>query len=393
MDVEILRGLSAFDRLENEWNRTLVDSDFNSAFGTFQWFGAFARHFASPGSVVLVTARRNGRLEAILPLIHEKRRKGPVSASTLRSMTNLQTGKYGFLLPRTDAASFLGPMLEGISQEIPWSLMELSFVPESARWPDSLLRAEHPEVAGVRRSIQMESPFLPLEGSWEEYLSSRKKKVRRNWRYFEKKLREAGDLEFESVEGGKELEEAVRDAFRIEQASWKGDRGTAIANSEEEASFFLELAHRAAEAGQLRLFFLKLDGQRIAFDYCLQHGGRFNVLKTGYDPSFSKLSPGRILRVFAVRELFGDPNQRLYDFLGARDGWKEEWTDDNAEPLLRLLLYRNQPASRAVYGILSTLDRSKEGLRRHPRAFRTVKGLADGMKKAWRRLQGWRRSS
>jgi CelD/BcsL family acetyltransferase involved in cellulose biosynthesis len=393
MDVEILRGLSAFNGLEEEWNQMLPHSSFNSAFGTFEWFHTWARHFAAPSSVLLVVARRKGHLQGILPLLKEKRHKGRWSWIVLRSMANLQTVKYGFLLRREGSVDVLKPMLERLSQEVPWSFMELEFVPASARWPDSLIQGSHPHVAGVRREVQMESPFLLLEGDWDVYLSARKKKVRRNWRYFEKRLRKAGDLEFESLEGGECLEDAIQEAFRIEEKGWKGDEGTAIANSPRESAFCLELAQRAARENRLRLFFLKLDGQRIAFDCCLQHAGRFSVLKTGYDPDYAKFSPGRILRVFAVREFFGHPEQRLYDFLGARDGWKEEWTDDNAEPLFRLLLYRNSPAPRARYRVLSALDRSKEALRRHPRLFQAAKSLAGGIKALGRRLPGRKHSS
>jgi len=89
--------------------------------------------------------------------------------------------------------------------------------------------------------------------------------------------------------------------------------------------FYTRLAQVAARRGWLRLSFLRLDGQRIAFGYYLQCGNKLYLLKPGYDPRFAPYSPSNLLCYLVLRDAFERGVAEL-DFLAAADPWKLEWT-------------------------------------------------------------------
>ena len=62
----------------------------------------------------------------------------------------------------------------------------------------------------------------------------------------------------------------------------------------------------------------------LAFDLALEAAGRHYLLKTGYDPAFTPLSPGLLLRLHMIERAF-TVGLVSYEFCGAAEPWKLEW--------------------------------------------------------------------
>ncbi|HSP79034.1 MAG TPA: GNAT family N-acetyltransferase, partial [Myxococcaceae bacterium] len=154
-------------------------------------------------------------------------------------------------------------------------------------------------------------------------LSSR---FKANCRRRRRKLEERGRVEVERVEGGLELEARLEEGFSLEASGWKGRRGTAMAQDGRTRGFYSELAREAGYAGRLALYFLRLDGRAVAFQYGLCHGGRYFLLKPGYDESLGECSPGQLLMEEVLRDCIAR-GLREFDFLGPDMVWKRDWTD------------------------------------------------------------------
>ncbi len=374
MEIEVVRELERLAQLKSEWNAAVESSGFDSIFQTHEWFYAWAKNFAHSDALNIVVARNNGQICGIMPLMRERRGAGPWAITVLRSMSNLQSYKYGFVLPRENSGEILESMLRLMRDDSDWDLMILEYLPHDGQLAGLFGQLQRDGIIGARDEIQMESPYVAIEGTWDEYAGARDKKVRKNWDYFERRLEKEGSVRLVEVSGGADLENRVRQAFEIEKASWKGEHGSAIGASSSISAFYLDLASAMSERNNFRLCFLELDGKSIAFDYCLPYKRAFNVLKTGYDPAYSKNSPGRVLRKTVLRSLFQDGNYSIYDLLGVRESWKEEWTE-KVQPLSRVRLYNRKPAALASYAAARAIDRAKNVLRRHPRIFSAVKRL------------------
>jgi hypothetical protein len=155
------------------------------------------------------------------------------------------------------------------------------------------------------------------------------------------------------VSAGGEARGALQEAFGIEEAGWKGEAKSAIAMNPELKSFYTEWGELAAERGLLRLWFLRLDGRRVAFEYNVEYKRVLFCMKIGYDPALHPYSAGQILKAAVLERAFTD-GLREYDFLGVMDEAKGDWTSEG-RPFNWLYVYNGSIPSRLHHAFKFTV--------------------------------------
>ena len=154
----------------------------------------------------------------------------------------------------------------------------------------------------------------------------------------------------------------MADGLKIEAAAWKGDHGTAIASDPAVTEFYVKLAERQADLGQLHLTFLRVGGKRISFNYLLRNNKTLYGVKIGYDPEYHTYSPGNALLNLILQKACAD-GLAEYDFLGVNDEWKFDWTKETRQHHW-LFLFRNHLRPKFLhYMKFSVLPRMKHVLR------------------------------
>jgi CelD/BcsL family acetyltransferase involved in cellulose biosynthesis len=280
------------------------------------WWAAFGR-----GRLELLVARRGDRLVGVIPV---QRRHGE-----LRSAANWESP--GCCLLAEDAATrrdlaqgLLGARSRRVSlYPLPETGAELQESAQVAR------------AAGYRvlaRPI-LRSPYLPVDGDWAAYERRLSAKKLRELRRRRRRLERHGQLRLEVCDGSERLDELLAEGWRVEASGWKGTRGTAIASRADTRRFYGTISRWAAARGTLRLAFLRLAGRAIAFDLCLEEDRIHYLLKTGYDPALAEFGPGMLIRHEMLARAFR-AGLRSYEFLGADNPWKLEWTNQVREKLL-----------------------------------------------------------
>jgi hypothetical protein len=172
--------------------------------------------------------------------------------------------------------------------------------------------------------------YVPIgETTWDAYESGLPRKLRSGLRRRRRRLEEEGRVSLQVSYGKERLEELLEECFRIDGLGWKSDVGTSIKLSPAKRRFYTEAAYWAAERGWLRLYFLRLNGRALAFDYCLEYDKILYGLKTGYDPAYGMFSPGMILRHLMLAWAFSE-GLSTCDF-SVFAPWKREWTNSYYE--------------------------------------------------------------
>ncbi len=297
--------------LTQEWN-ALADRVRAAPFLRPGWIDAWWRAFGR-GELEIIVARRAGRLVGLAPLF---RRHGAV-----RSTSNWHTPAFGFLSEDSETERALAEMTVAGTRR----RATLSFLDAEGRTV-ARCRAEG-EAAGFRVLVRTleRSPYLEIEGDWESYQGNLKGTFRRDLARRLRRFHEEGRVSFEILDGTARLDELLAEGFDVEASSWKGPRGTAVAVGARTRLFYCDVARWAANEGWLRLAFLRLDGRAIAFHYGLEERGVYYALKGGYDPCFSKFSPGSLLINFTLAHAFST-GLRRYEFLGGDEPYKLAWT-------------------------------------------------------------------
>jgi CelD/BcsL family acetyltransferase involved in cellulose biosynthesis len=170
------------------------------------------------------------------------------------------------------------------------------------------------------------SPVVRIASGWDQYFQSLSSRRRQDYRRARRGLERLGKLEVDVYSPDESAVEAgMAEAMRVEAASWKGKAGSAMLTNPRLSGFFLQLARRLAQQGQLRLCFLRLDGVAIAMQVGAVHGGRWWVLKIGYDERWAEHSPGIQLMWDVLHEAF-ERGLSSFEMLGSAEPWLTIWT-------------------------------------------------------------------
>ena len=342
------------------WDRLAVDTG-ASPFQRPGWVRTWVGCFGKPADLLVATVRRGDELVAVLPL----RRRG----RWLTSPANLETPRFDAVAADEAAARRLLSGVVGLRCRP----LELTFLPRSG----VAMTALDDVLDSSRRPALWESvrdqPRIDTTGRWEDYevreLSpQRRSELRRKTR----RLAELGALELDVRDGRERLDELLQEGLCLEAAGWKGRAGTAVLARPARHRFYTAIARWAAEAGILRLAFLRLDGEPLAFSFSIEDGGVHYGLKLAYDEEYKRFSPGILFVLRLIERNFRLPELTGFDMCGGTEDFKKELCPVFASQL-RLRLLRTGPAG--------VLDRGSAQLREGAR--QAVLGYAPTPVRTW----------
>jgi CelD/BcsL family acetyltransferase involved in cellulose biosynthesis len=299
------------------------------------WFDAWVEAFGRGARVTVLTAREGDRLTAVLPVLAARGRH--------RIPTNSHTPVFDVVAEDEPAARAVVAELVGgrfAQLDLPYLDAEgllYQAVRELATPGSRLLNA-----GGLR------SPYVRLDGDLASFRAGLSRNFRRQLDRRRRRLEELGELSFEFTDGGADGLDALLDAgFELEGSGWKVAEGAAIVSDPRRVRFYRRVAEWARERGWLTLAFARLDGRPIAFDFCLEQGGRVYVLKGGYDPDYGKFGVSFLLIEETIARAFA-AGRTSYELLGDADDYKLQLTDAVRERA-HLQLFGRGPAGYMRY--------------------------------------------
>lgn len=153
------------------------------------------------------------------------------------------------------------------------------------------IRNEMESIRGILSPSPIRYPFIDLPMDRESYLRGLGKKTRFNYRYYRKKLVEIGG-KIEKIISPNITELDIKDYLDLHMMRW-GKRSVAI--SDKTRDFHMQLCSTAARQGCFTLFFIRLNGERIASHACFDINDRREAYFTGLNPGYDKFSAGMVL--------------------------------------------------------------------------------------------------
>lgn len=330
--VEV-RTYTELGSLAADWDRLALDS--GTVFTTHEWLSCWWSAFGHGQPSWTVLHDGDGSLRAGAFLC---RTGGRLSAAA-----NVHSGDWDVLARDEHARAELWAAVarQGASRIHLQGLFEES---QSARSV-----CEELDRAGCS-TVRVPGPFCPwleLPATWEELIGSVSSGLRSQVGRRRRMLERAGAVTFRTVTGGPTFADDLDTFLALEASGWKSKTGTAILSDPATERLYREFARAAADRGWLRLYFLELDGRAIAADYGCAYAGHGVFVKTGFDETHSRLSPGLVLRAEVLRSSI-EEGLSGYDFLGEPDDYKTRWTSQ-VRPRVRIFAYRGAARPGYVY--------------------------------------------
>jgi len=194
------------------------------------------------------------------------------------------------------------------------SLMEFAFIAGDGLFYNLLIDYfdRHAKLNYVT-SCFMRALFRPSSDA-EAYMRAALHGTRRHeLRRHERRLSEAGRLEYLSLEPGDDVAAWTEDFLQTEAISWKGKGGRALSQDEADREYFVEVAQEAFRRGQLMMLAMRLDGRPIAHKCNFLSGPGSFAFKIAFDEKYARHSPGVLLELENIRRLHTQSKIRWMD--------------------------------------------------------------------------------
>ena len=308
MSLEVRQ--ETFDSLQDEWKALAEGPSRGSVFVTPAWLRAWWESCRSSEELLLLAFRQGGELRGVAPLMRSGETVRFIAYSDLCDYHDflfsdgLEGEFYPALLETLAASEGRNLVLEGLAEDSP----TVQCLPDLAR----------ERGLAVRQTLEEVSPGLSVPASWEEYLSSLTKKDRHELRRKLRRLSNAGEFTCRDVVEGCNLSDNLTAFVELLKRS-REDKAQFLNESRER--FFRTMAEAMAREGYLKLFFLELDGVRVAASLCFDYKSSYYLYNSGYDTQFASLSVGLLLKVLCLKDAIEQRKGR-FDFLRGSEPYK-----------------------------------------------------------------------
>ena len=196
--------------------------------------------------------------------------------------------------------------------------------------------------------------FVDLSIGYDAYLAALSSNTRSGIKRKAKKLasESGGTLDVRRFRDPDEMTAFHEVARRISRTTYQEKL---LGSGLPEDDAFLQRMYTSAAAGEVRAWLLYIAGEPAAYLYCPIHGGTVIYQYLGHDPAFNDLSPGGVLQMEAMRDLFAQGGLTRFDFTEGEGQHKRQFSTGGVA-CVDLLLLRASVANRATMLALAAFD-------------------------------------
>ncbi|HLC15869.1 MAG TPA: GNAT family N-acetyltransferase [Thermodesulfovibrionia bacterium] len=317
LQLAVIRNTNDFDSLKDKWNQLLEAIPQHTIFQTWLWQSLWWKHFGSGAELYVITAcKDDGNLIGIAPLcLYQDAR----SLSTVAFIGGDDVTDYKdfIVLPgwEQDFFTALASYLTEHSHD-EWQQLYLSCVPGSSPTLNAISSVFDGCETEIRRSEVC--PVIDLPASWQGYLQRLDKKNRHELkRKLNKFTREARGA-MVIAEERQSMQEAIASFVRVHKLS-RIDKSLFM--DQQKTAFFSDIAKVFFDSHMLELPLLYINQAVAASLFCFIYKDTVYIYNSGFDPAYSKWSPGIVLIFLYIQKCIENGRNRV-DFLRGNEAYK-----------------------------------------------------------------------
>ena len=336
LKLETIDSLDSLMQIKDDWDSLFEECGISYPFLTFDWILIWWKSFKK-GNLSVVVVREGNKIIAIAPFMTYRKIWRCVPLKVVSFLSNYHSNRAEILLSK-DPGKVLDVILSYVYRQC--DLIELGFLSDECKTSDLL--------KGIKKYrylsfVDFESPYITIDGQWEDFLKGRSKKLKRKLNSLNKKYK---GYNHEIVHYTKFDPECMMKIFHISKNTWKYTQNSAIVSHKDTKGFYENLAIMASDRGWLDIHILEIDYTPVAFDFKLNFNNIIYCLKIGYDMSYAKKSVGQFLMQRSIEDAFKG-GCKEYDFVGKVGRFKREWTG-LVRPHHKYLVFTNSICGRLL---------------------------------------------
>lgn len=314
--ARVLQSLPALHALDEQWCRlqsSAVEPSISAAPGWFMPMFEHADAVANAVSVIATHSTHSYHLSGIFPLRLQRHRwLAPVPVLTSWANEFFFSGTP--LVSADNPSAVITTMLHSAAEDFAARAVLFEKLPSGGQFEHAVTQAAASGGLAIAHFDPFERAGLVTGREFDSWFQdSFQRKKRKEFRRLRARLSEQGNLELITHQQGEPLKQWVNEFTTLENAGWKGRRGTAIACTGHMMSFLSEALASLDRRGDLIFWKLSLDGKPVAMLFAMLSGNRAWLGKIAYDERFARFSPGVLLILDATADLLARPGIKLVD--------------------------------------------------------------------------------
>ena len=326
-EFRIITTYDEFLNLSDSWDDLVCPTELNHVFMKHIWFKYYIECYELQKRLSIVTLWQADRLTAIAPLMRATTKRKGIEFKTLKFISSGISPRCNFI---SRSQKDLYELLDYCLKLQNWDLMTLDNL-ELELNQTKLLQQYFDQHRSFMTHSEPghQSPYLSTHDSWNGYLESLSRNRRR---YLKnrlcKRLEKAESFHIHKATADDDPEELHNWMLKISDASWKYDSGSAISQVPPVTRFYRKFTEIALKQDLIVLWFLDINGEKVAFDYYLKDSGRLSGIRSDYDKSYGDYYPGDNIKLELLKQMFADPEMQEFDFGGSDYDYKLRWTNN-----------------------------------------------------------------
>jgi len=164
------------------------------------------------------------------------------------------------------------------------------------------------------------------------------KGFRQNLRTAHNNLR-GQDVRFITATTPSELAECYPAFLSVESSGWKGEEGTSVARQPIVDKFLQNVMAHFGPRGECEIHLMSVDDRTVAAMFCVVIDDVCFIARTGYDETFSKVSPGHLILEYVIRRRGAAGHLKAVTPYNS-PRWFEAWKPDVVLPILNAYVFR-----------------------------------------------------
>ncbi|HZD80593.1 MAG TPA: GNAT family N-acetyltransferase [Actinomycetota bacterium] len=283
------------DFVGRDWSPLVEADPAGTFFHTPRFLKLYWEEFGREPAHLLLAFAEDGRGTQVGAVAFER------DGRTLRFLGGTEVTDYqGPVAVPEVADAFAKELLAALLRLDDWSEADLRGLPEDRAWLQRLAGAAEAQGLGVAISDEQNgvAPFLPLPGSYQEYLEVLPPKLRHEIRRKARKLEsEAGPYRIHVAH--RETLGALLDRFVELHRTSEGPKGVFMQPGME--IFFRRLGQEFLPLGIFNLAFIEVQGEQVAGTIAFRFGGTYFLYNSAFDHRWRQLAPGMVLVAEDIR--------------------------------------------------------------------------------------------
>jgi len=296
-----LERVADLDQLRPEWTDLAIRT--RNVFASWEWNRLWWEHFGKGRKLTAFALRdASGTLRGILPLYLWAERPMKVG----RFLGHHAGDQLGPICAPGDQPA-VARAIRSLLQKRAWDVVVGEQLPAASVWSRRL----------PGRVVNREgSPIVCLRESWEETTGSWSRRLRKELRQDDRRIRDEHEVRITTVTEQDDLDEALDGFFQLHLARWPD--GTRFSRQH---SFHREFARCALDHGWLRLRHLVVDGESAAARYGFRYGTVESGYQSGWASQFGRYSVGILMVSDTIQQAQAD-GMKEYRFLRGSEPYK-----------------------------------------------------------------------